>query len=119
MSHLAAKHIVLGLSGGIACYKAAELCRALVKAGVTPDQGPILVTGTPGGVGSVATALLAKAGFTVVASYGEECLSSPNWTRIWNSWIEFEYRQWAVYIVADGDRLVSAERNLKLGGLGI
>ena len=25
------KHVVLGLSGGIACYKAAELCRALVK----------------------------------------------------------------------------------------
>ncbi len=35
MSHLAGKHIVLGLSGGIACYKSAELCRALVKAGVT------------------------------------------------------------------------------------
>ena len=35
MSTLAGKHIVLGLSGGIACYKAAELCRSLVKAGVT------------------------------------------------------------------------------------
>jgi phosphopantothenoylcysteine decarboxylase / phosphopantothenate---cysteine ligase len=32
---LAGKHIVLGLSGGIACYKAAELTRALVKAGAT------------------------------------------------------------------------------------
>ena len=32
---LAEKHIVLGLSGGIACYKAAELCRALIKAGAT------------------------------------------------------------------------------------
>jgi phosphopantothenoylcysteine decarboxylase/phosphopantothenate--cysteine ligase len=32
---LAGKHIVLGLSGGIACYKAAELCRALIKAGAT------------------------------------------------------------------------------------
>ncbi len=30
---LAGKHIVLGLSGGIACYKAAELARGLVKAG--------------------------------------------------------------------------------------
>ena len=29
------KHIVLGLSGGIACYKAAELCRAVVKQGAT------------------------------------------------------------------------------------
>jgi phosphopantothenoylcysteine decarboxylase/phosphopantothenate--cysteine ligase len=35
MNDLAGKHLVLGLSGGIACYKAAELCRALVKAGAT------------------------------------------------------------------------------------
>ena len=35
MNDLAGKHIVLGLSGGIACYKAAELCRALIKAGAT------------------------------------------------------------------------------------
>ena len=35
MSELAGKHIVLGLSGGIACYKAAELCRALIKEGAT------------------------------------------------------------------------------------
>ena len=33
--HLQGKHIVLGLSGGIACYKAAELCRAMVKEGAT------------------------------------------------------------------------------------
>ena len=32
---LAGKHIVLGLSGGIAAYKAAELCRAMVKEGAT------------------------------------------------------------------------------------
>ncbi len=32
---LAGKHIVLGLSGGIACYKSAELCRALIKVGAT------------------------------------------------------------------------------------
>ena len=35
MSDLSNKHIVLGLSGGIACYKAAELCRALIKAGAS------------------------------------------------------------------------------------
>ena len=35
MNDLAGKHIVLGLTGGIACYKAAELCRGLVKAGAT------------------------------------------------------------------------------------
>ena len=35
MNDLANKHIVLGLSGGIACYKAAELCRAMIKEGAT------------------------------------------------------------------------------------
>ena len=35
MGDLAGKHIVLGLSGGIACYKSAELCRALIKEGAT------------------------------------------------------------------------------------
>ena len=32
---LGGKHIILGLSGGIACYKAAEMCRAIIKAGAT------------------------------------------------------------------------------------
>lgn len=37
MAHaeLAGKHLVLGLTGGIACYKIAELTRLLVKAGAT------------------------------------------------------------------------------------
>lgn len=35
MNALAGKHIVLGLTGGVACYKAAELARLLVKAGAT------------------------------------------------------------------------------------
>ncbi|OQW86335.1 MAG: phosphopantothenate synthase [Rhodoferax ferrireducens] len=35
MKDLAGKHIVLGLTGGIACYKSAELCRLLIKAGAT------------------------------------------------------------------------------------
>src|SRR5450830_1141566 len=32
---LQGKQIVLGLTGGVACYKAAELCRALVKEGAS------------------------------------------------------------------------------------
>ncbi|HSV52702.1 MAG TPA: bifunctional phosphopantothenoylcysteine decarboxylase/phosphopantothenate--cysteine ligase CoaBC [Burkholderiaceae bacterium] len=35
MNDLDGKHIVLGLSGGIACYKSAELCRGLIKEGAT------------------------------------------------------------------------------------
>ena len=35
LGDLSGKHVVLGLSGGIACYKAAEFTRGLVKAGAT------------------------------------------------------------------------------------
>lgn len=56
---------------GTAGYTAALCVEALAKHGVTPANGDVLVTGASGGVGSVAIALLAKAGFTVVASTGK------------------------------------------------
>jgi acrylyl-CoA reductase (NADPH) len=56
---------------GTAGYTAALCVEALVAAGVTPDKGEVLVTGATGGVGSVAVALLAKLGFTVVAATGK------------------------------------------------
>lgn len=43
---------------------------ALEDAGVTPDAGDVLVTGSAGGVGSLAIALLARRGYRVVASTG-------------------------------------------------
>ena len=43
---------------------------ALEKHGLKPDKGPAVVTGAAGGVGSVATALLAKTGWHVIASTG-------------------------------------------------
>jgi acrylyl-CoA reductase (NADPH) len=45
---------------------------ALEAHDVTPDKGDILVTGAAGGVGSVATAILAKLGYRVVASTGRQ-----------------------------------------------
>lgn len=49
----------------------AMLCvDALVEGGVKPEDGPVLVTGASGGVGSVAVTLLAKLGYHVVASSG-------------------------------------------------
>ena len=55
---------------GTAGYTAMLCVLALEKHGVTPDKGDILVTGANGGVGSFAIALLAKLGYTVVASTG-------------------------------------------------
>ena len=55
---------------GTAGYTAALCVLALERQGVTPDKGEILVTGANGGVGSVAIALLARRGYTVVASTG-------------------------------------------------
>ncbi|ABD69373.1 Alcohol dehydrogenase, zinc-binding [Rhodoferax ferrireducens T118] len=55
---------------GTAGYTAMLCVLALEKHGIEPPDGEILVTGANGGVGSVAVALLAKLGYTVVASTG-------------------------------------------------
>ena len=55
---------------GTAGYTAMLCVMALERHGVTPDKGEVLVTGANGGVGSVAVAILAKLGYTVVASTG-------------------------------------------------
>ena len=56
---------------GTAGYTAALCVDALVDAGVKPEQGPVLVSGATGGVGSVAIALLKAAGFEVHALTGK------------------------------------------------
>ena len=55
---------------GTAGYTAALAVLRLVMEGVSPDGGPVLVTGATGGVGSIATMLLASAGFEVAAVTG-------------------------------------------------
>lgn len=55
---------------GTAGYTAALCVLALERHGVTPGSGPVVVTGAAGGVGSVAVALLAKAGYEVAAVTG-------------------------------------------------
>jgi acrylyl-CoA reductase (NADPH) len=55
---------------GTAGYTAMLCVMALEKNGVTPANGPVLVTGASGGVGSVAIALLSKLGYKVTASTG-------------------------------------------------
>jgi acrylyl-CoA reductase (NADPH) len=55
---------------GTAGYTAMLCVMALEKHGVRPEHGEILVTGAAGGVGSMAVALLAGLGYTVVAASG-------------------------------------------------
>jgi acrylyl-CoA reductase (NADPH) len=55
---------------GTAGYTAMLSVLALEKNGVSPNSGPVVVTGAAGGVGSVAIAVLAKLGFAVIAATG-------------------------------------------------
>ena len=55
---------------GTAGYTAMLAVMALERHGITPQQGPVIVTGAAGGLGSIAVALLAKLGFSVIASTG-------------------------------------------------
>ena len=56
---------------GTAGFTAAMSVNALTRHGVAPGDGPVLVTGATGGVGSIAVDLLAGLGYEVVASTGK------------------------------------------------
>ena len=60
--------MILGTAG----FTAALCVHKLEATGMTPDSGPVLVTGATGGVGSVAVMLLAKLGYAVTAVTGKE-----------------------------------------------
>jgi len=61
---------------GTAGFTAAQSVRALLRNGIVPESGEVLVTGASGGVGSIAVALLAKLGYSVVAVSGKPEKSS-------------------------------------------
>lgn len=71
---------------GTAGFTAMLCVMALEDHGLTPDRGPVLVTGAAGGVGSVATAILANLGYEVAAVTGrpdtEDYLRSLGATQI-------------------------------------
>ncbi len=64
---------------GTAGFTAMLAVLALEKHGLTPKHGPVVVTGAAGGVGSVATAVLAKLGYRVIASTGR--MSEANYLK--------------------------------------
>lgn len=60
--------MIIGTSG----FTAASAIYEFIQHGITPESGKILVTGAGGAVGSMAAAMLANAGFRVVASTGKK-----------------------------------------------
>ena len=57
---------------GTAGYTAMLCTLALERHGITPDRGPVVVTGAAGGVGSVAIAILNRLGYRVAAATGRQ-----------------------------------------------
>lgn len=56
---------------GTAGFTAAQALYQMELNGLKPENGPVLITGATGGVGSMGVAMLAKAGYTVAASTGK------------------------------------------------
>lgn len=116
--------MILGTAG----FTAALCVEKLIINDVRPDSGKVLVTGATGGVGIVAVALLAKLGYTVVASTGKasehELLKSMGADEIIDrSELSEPNRrpmlrpQWAGAVdVVGGDTLFNVVKSLNYGG---
>ena len=113
---------------GTAGYTAMLCVIALEKHGITPDSGEVLVTGANGGVGSYSIAILAKLGYTIVASTGRpqeaDYLKSLGATEIIdrNTLSEpgrpLAKERWAAVIDSVGSHtLVNACASTKYGGI--
>src|SRR4051794_27323237 len=64
---------------GTAGFTAAQCVAAIIGRGIEPSRGPVVVTGSTGGVGSIAVAILAKLGYEVEAVTGK--LGQHDWLR--------------------------------------
>jgi len=113
---------------GTAGLTAGLMINALVNHGVKVEDGPILVTGATGGVGSLAVAILAKAGYQVTAVTGKadaaDFLKSLGATEVVSREEIIEMKrpmlkeQWAgVVDVVGGDMLASALKATKYNGM--
>lgn len=116
--------MVLGTAG----FTAALAVYKLEQNGLRGAEGPVLVTGASGGVGSVATAILAKRGYRVVASTGksqaQDVLLGLGATEVIDraevveeSSKPLERQRWSGAVdVVGGRTLASILRTLKYGG---
>lgn len=104
---------------GTAGFTAMLCIDALESAGITPERGPVCVTGAAGGVGSVAITILKRLGYTVSALTGsndpakhefvktlgaQEILDSPVWA---DAARPLEGQRWAAAIDTVGSKVLA------------
>ncbi|MFM0337151.1 MDR family oxidoreductase [Paraburkholderia fungorum] len=102
---------------GTAGFTSMLCVNALESAGITPQSGPVLVTGASGGVGSVAVAILSKLGYTVSAlTHGpdkhdyvkklgaSEAIDGPEWKELPRA---LEGQRWAAAIDTVGSKVLA------------
>ncbi|PSL38095.1 acrylyl-CoA reductase (NADPH) [Labedella gwakjiensis] len=114
---------------GTAGFTAMLSVLAIERHGVTPQDGPVLVTGASGGVGSIAVSLLAHAGFEVTASTGRVATQSAFLTELGATDVidraelaeagkPMQTQRWAAVVDAvGGPTLVNAVAQLRHGGV--
>jgi len=113
---------------GTAGFTAAQCVLAIVRQGVRPEDGDVLVSGATGGVGSIAVAILAKLGYRVVALTGKaentflERLGAqeilPRQTFVGARGRAMLRERWAAVVdTVGGDYLATAIKSTKYGGI--
>jgi len=119
-----AESMIIGTAG----FTAALCVDKLLQNGLRPEQGPVLVTGASGGVGSFAVALLAQLGYAVTAMSGSESshdflrglgashiIARDDYTQVSPKPMSKELWAGAVDVVG-GDILFNVVKSLKYGG---
>ena len=113
---------------GTAGLTAAICVDSLLQVGIAPQQGPILVTGASGGVGSISVAIMSRLGFEVVAgtgkpeqedflkSIGASSLISREDLEVGNNRPMLKERWAGVIDTVGGDILFNAVKSTKYGG---
>jgi acrylyl-CoA reductase (NADPH) len=114
---------------GTAGFTAMLAVLAIERHGVAPEDGPVLVTGAAGGLGSIAVALLSRAGFEVTASTGRVSTQSAFLTDLGATAVidrgelsgpgkPMQAQRWAAVVDAvGGPTLVNAVAQLRQGGI--
>lgn len=119
-----AESMIIGTAG----FTAALCVDKLLQNGLRPEQGPVLVTGASGGVGSFAVALLAQLGYEVTAMSGSaasheflrglgarDIIGREEYTEVSPRPMSKELWAGAVDVVG-GDILFNVVKSLKYGG---